>query len=112
MPVSPWAGKPADPSLLTNVPRLVTAYYTGRPDPSVPGQRIVFGTSGHRGCSLDTSFNEAHILAMTQAICDYRKAQGIGGPLFLGVDTHALSAPAFETALEVLAANGVDALID
>jgi phosphoglucomutase len=112
MPVSPLAGKPADPSILVNVPRLVTAYYTERPDPAVAGQRVVFGTSGHRGSSLDNAFNEAHILAMTQAICHYRKQQGIDGPLFLGIDTHALSEPAFASALEVLAANGVDVMVD
>jgi phosphoglucomutase len=112
MEVSPLAGKPADPSILINVPRLVTAYYTGRPDPSIPGQRVVFGTSGHRGCSLDNAFNEAHILAITQAICFYRKQQGIDGPLFIGIDTHALSEPAFASALEVLAANGVEVMID
>ncbi|HWN12322.1 MAG TPA: alpha-D-glucose phosphate-specific phosphoglucomutase, partial [Candidatus Dormibacteraeota bacterium] len=105
MQVSPLAGKPADASILINVPRLVTAYYTGRPDPSVPGQRVVFGTSGHRGSSLDNAFNEAHILAITQAICLYRKQQSIDGPLFIGSDTHALSDPAFASALEVLAAN-------
>src|SRR5215510_6869453 len=102
MAVSPLAGQPADPSILINVPRLLTAYYTERPDPSVPEQRVVFGTSGHRGCSLDTAFNEAHILAITQAICLYRKQQGIDGPLYIGIDTHALSEPAFKTALEVL----------
>ncbi len=112
MQVSPLAGKPAEPSLLVDVPRLVTAYYTGRPDPSVPAQRVAFGTSGHRGSSLDDSFNEAHILAVTQAICLYRRGQGIDGPLYLGVDTHALSAPAFASALEVLAANGVEVMID
>jgi len=112
MPVSPYAGKPADPSLLINVPRLVTAYYTGRPDPSVPGERVAFGTSGHRGCSLDNAFNEAHILAITQAICLYRTQQGIDGPLFMGIDTHALSEPAFASALEVLAANGVEVMVD
>jgi phosphoglucomutase len=112
MAISPLAGKPADPSILINVPRLVTAYYTGRPDPSVPAQRVVFGTSGHRGSSLDNSFNEAHILAITQAICLYRKRQSIDGPLFIGVDTHALSEPAFASALEVLAANGGDVMVD
>lgn len=112
MPISPLAGKPADPLLLTNVPRLVTAYYTGRPDPAVPAQRVAFGTSGHRGCALDHSFNEAHILAITEAICRYRKQQGIDGPLYLGMDTHALSEPAFISALEVLAANGVEVMID
>ena len=112
MPVSVLAGKPADPLSLVNVPKLVTAYYTGRPDPSQPGQRVAFGTSGHRGSSLDNAFNEAHILAITQAICLYRKTNSIDGPLFLGVDTHALSEPAFASALEVLAANGVDVMID
>jgi len=112
MPVSPYAGKPADPSLLTNVPRLVTAYYTGQPDPSVPSERVAFGTSGHRGCSLDNAFNEAHILAITQAICLYRTEQRIDGPLFIGIDTHALSEPAFASALEVLAANGVEVMVD
>src|ERR1051325_6548222 len=111
MKISPLAGKPADPSLLINVPRLVTAYYTGRPDPSVPAQRVVFGTSGHRGSAFDNAFNEAHILAITQAICLYRKQQGIDGPLYIGIDTHALSEPAFASALEVLAANGVDVMV-
>ena len=112
MPVSVLAGKPADPLSLVNVPKLVTAYYTGRPDPSQPMQRVAFGTSGHRGSSLDSAFNEAHILAITQAICLYRKTNSIDGPLFLGIDTHALSEPAFASALEVLAANGVDVMID
>src|SRR5688572_26037351 len=112
MEVSKLAGKPADPSLLINVSRLITAYYTRRPDPSVPAQRVVFGTSGHRGSALDNAFNEAHILAITQAICLYRKQHQIDGPLFLGMDTHALSEPAFATALEVLAANGVEVMID
>jgi len=112
MAISPLAGKPADPSLLINVPRLVTAYYTGRPDPSLPAQRVVFGTSGHRGSALDNAFNEAHILAITQAICLYRKQQSIDGPLYIGIDTHALSEPAFASALEVLAANGVDVMVD
>src|SRR6476620_253339 len=112
MAISPLSGKPADPSLLINVPRLVTAYYTGRPDPSVPAQRVVFGTSGHRGSALDNAFNEAHILAITQAICLYRKQQSIDGPLYIGIDTHALSEPAFASALEVLAANGVDVMVD
>src|SRR5258705_1312215 len=107
MPISPLAGKPADQSLLINVPRLLTAYYTGEPNPSVPAQRVVFGTSGHRGSALDNSFNEAHILAITQAICLYRRQQSIDGPLYIGVDTHALSEPAFASALEVLAAKGV-----
>jgi phosphoglucomutase len=112
MQVSPLAGKPADQSILINVPRLVSAYYTGRPDPSVPAQRVVFGTSGHRGSAFDNAFNESHILAITQAICLYRKEQGIDGPLFIGIDTHALSEPAFASALEVLAANGVDVMVD
>ena len=112
MAISPLAGKPADPSLLINVPRLVTAYYTGQPDPSVPAQRVVFGTSGHRGSALDNAFNEAHILAITQAICLYRKHQSIDGPLYIGIDTHALSEPAFASALEVLAANGVEVMVD
>jgi phosphoglucomutase len=112
MPISPLAGKPADPSLLINVPRLVTAYYTGQPDPSVPAQRVVFGTSGHRGSALDNAFNEAHILAITQAICLYRKQQSIDGPLYIGIDTHALSEPAFASALEVLAANSVEVMVD
>ena len=111
MTVSPFAGKPAKASMLVNVPRLVTAYYTEIPDPSVPEQRIVFGTSGHRGSAFKNSFNEWHVLAISQAICQYRKLQGIDGPLFLGIDTHALSIPAFASALEVLAANGVDVMI-
>jgi len=105
------AGKPAPRSLLTNIPRLVAAYYTRRPDASVPEQRVSFGTSGHRGSSLNNSFNEAHILAISQAICEYRKSQGVGGPLFLGMDTHALSEPAFASAIEVFAANGVEVYI-
>ncbi len=112
MHVSPLAGKPAEPSILVDVPRLVTAYYTGRPDPSVPAQRVAFGTSGHRGSSFDNAFNETHILAITQAICLYRREQEIDGPLYLGIDTHALSAPAFASALEVLAANGVEVMVD
>ena len=112
MTVSPLAGKPAHPSMLVNVARLVSAYYTERPDPSVREQRISFGTSGHRGSSLRCGFNEAHILAVSQAICLYRRQRQITGPLFLGMDTHALSEPAFVTALEVLAANGVEVMID
>ena len=103
----PLAGQPAPRSLLVNVPRLITAYFSATPDLSQPAQRVAFGTSGHRGTSLDGSFNEAHILATTQAICDERATQGIDGPLFLGIDTHALSEPAMVTALEVLVANGV-----
>ncbi|KUG29090.1 phosphoglucomutase [hydrocarbon metagenome] len=111
MPVHPLAGKPAPRSILVNVPRLVAAYFATQPDPDDPAQQVAFGTSGHRGGSLDGSFNETHILAVTQAICDYRKAAGITGPLFLGMDTHALSEAAFVTALEVLAANGVTVMI-
>ena len=106
------AGQSAEPSMLVNIPRLMTAYYTGRPDPSVREQRVAFGTSGHRGSALDSGFNEAHILAITQAICLYRQRQGIDGPLFLGIDTHALSESACASALEVLAANRVDVMID
>jgi len=109
--VSPLAGKPATPAMLVDVPKLITAYYTERPDPSVPAQRVVFGTSGHRGSAFDRSFNEWHILAISQAICLYRRQQKIDGPLFLGMDTHALSVPALATALEVLAANGVDVML-
>jgi len=108
---SPLAGKLAPPELLVNVPRLVTAYYTEVPDPALPGQRVSFGTSGHRGSAFDASFNEWHILAISQAVCDYRKRRRIDGPLFLGVDTHALSAPAQASALAVLAANGVDVML-
>jgi len=98
--------------MLVNVPRLVAAYYSEKPDPNIRDQRVAFGTSGHRGSSLHTAFNELHILATTQAICDYRRAQSIDGPLFLGIDTHALSEPAFVSAMEVLAANGVEVMID
>jgi phosphoglucomutase len=111
MKISPLAGKPAEQNILVNIPRLVTAYYTGIPDPVIPGQRVAFGTSGHRGSSLKNSFNENHILAITQAICFYRKEQKIDGPLYLGFDTHALSAPAFATSMEVLAANDVEVMI-
>ena len=109
--LSPLAGKPAPLDILVDVPRLVTAYYALRPDPSVREQRVSFGTSGHRGSSFDATFNEAHVLAITQAICVWRKQHTIDGPLFLGFDTHALSAPAFATALEVLAGNGVVVMI-
>ena len=109
--VSPFAGKPARPAMLVNVPKLITAYYADTPDPSVPGQRVAFGTSGHRGSALDTAFNEDHILAISQAICLYRAEHSIDGPLFLGMDTHALSVPARASALEVLAANGVTVMI-
>jgi phosphoglucomutase len=109
--VSPLAGKPASLSMLVDVPRLVTAYYTEEPDFAVPAQRVAFGTSGHRGSAFERSFNEGHVLAISQAICDYRKRHSIGGPLFLGIDTHALSVPACASALEVLAANGVDVML-
>src|SRR5437899_8502780 len=105
--VSPLAGKPAPASMLVNVPRLVTAYFTGKPDPKIPSQRVAFGTSGHRGSAFDTAFNEAHILAISQAICHHRRQAGIDGPLFIGIDTHALSRPALASAPEVLAANGL-----
>ena len=108
----PLAGQPAPESLLVNVPKLVTAYYAAHPDPAEPAQRVAFGTSGHRGSSLQLGFNQAHILAITQAICRYRRAHGINGPLFLGWDTHALSEPARVSALEVLAANGVEVMVD
>ena len=111
MKTSSAAGKPTDPSILVNVPKLITAYYELRPDPSDARQRVVFGTSGHRGSAFEVAFNEWHILAITQAICDYRKLQDIDGPLFLGMDTHALSEPAFASALEVLAANDVDVML-
>ena len=104
-------GEPAPESVLEDIPRLVTAYYTQRPDPAAAAQRVAFGTSGHRGSSLRASFNDAHIAAISQAVCSYRKKKGIDGPLFMGFDTHALSAPAFATALEVLAANGVETMI-
>ena len=109
--ISPLAGQPAPKSILVDVAALLAAYADLTPDPSVPAQRVAFGTSGHRGSSLARSFNAAHILAISQAICEYRKSQGIDGPLFIGADTHALSQPAFENALEVLAANGVDTMI-
>jgi phosphoglucomutase len=111
MTVHHLAGKPAPKSMLVNIPRLVTTYYTGHPDPAKKSQRVTFGTSGHRGSSFENSFNEDHILATTQAICDYRAANGINGPLFLGKDTHALSEPSLTTALEVLAANGVEVML-
>ncbi|MEA2738817.1 MAG: phosphoglucomutase [Acetobacteraceae bacterium] len=110
--VSPHAGKTLDASLLVNIPRLVTAYFTGKPDPAVPAQRVAFGTSGHRGSAFDNAFNEHHILAISQAICEHRRRNGINGPLFIGADTHALSDPALASALEVFAANGVDTMVD
>src|SRR6266496_2057100 len=112
MDVSPRAGHPADPSQLVNVDQLIRAYYDLTPDPTNSGQRVAFGTSGHRGSAFRAAFNEAHILAITEAICRYRQQQGYDGPLFLGRDTHALSEPAFRTALEVLAAHAVEVRID
>lgn len=112
MSTHPLAGQPASAAMLANIPRLITAYYTERPDPNALEQRVAFGTSGHRGSALKGSFNEAHILAISQAICEYRRQQEVTGPLFLGMDTHALSEPAFVSALEVLAANGVEVMID
>jgi phosphoglucomutase len=109
--ISPLAGKPAPKSILVDVPKLLAAYVDLKPDPSVAAQRVAFGTSGHRGSSLKRSFNETHILAISQAICEYRKSKGIDGPLFIGCDTHALSQPAFDNALEVLAANGVETMV-
>ncbi|GAA0722967.1 phosphoglucomutase (alpha-D-glucose-1,6-bisphosphate-dependent) [Dokdonella soli] len=106
--ISPLAGTPAQPGHLVDISRLVDAYYTNKPDPSVPAQRVSFGTSGHRGSSFASSFNENHVLAISQAICEHRKREGIDGPLFIGIDTHALSAPALESAVEVLTANSVD----
>ena len=111
MSLNPLAGKPAPRDILVNVPRLITAYYQEVPDPAIPSQRVAFGTSGHRGSAFDAAFNEWHILAITQGICEYRKKQGTDGPLFLGMDTHALSEPALASALEVLAANGVDVML-
>jgi phosphoglucomutase len=109
--VSSLAGKPAPPSMLVNVPALVTAYYVEQPDPTIAAQRVGFGTSGHRGSAIENTFNEWHVLAISQAICDYRKWQKISGPLFLGIDTHALSVPACASALEVLAANDVEVML-
>ncbi|MCU1729417.1 phosphoglucomutase (alpha-D-glucose-1,6-bisphosphate-dependent) [Pseudomonas sp. 7P_10.2_Bac1] len=111
MTLSPLAGKPAPAQLLVDIPRLVTAYYTGQPDAAIATQRVAFGTSGHRGSSFDLSFNEWHVLAISQAICLYRQFKGINGPLFVGIDTHALSTPAGASALEVFAANGVETMI-
>ncbi len=111
-PLSPLAGKPVPPSLLVNIPRLMTAYFALSPDPAIAAQRVAFGTSGHRGSAFAAAFNEAHILAITQAVCLYRRRVGTDGPLFLGMDTHALSEAAFATAIEVLAANGVETMID
>ena len=110
--ISPLAGKPVTQAMLVDVDRLTAAYYSGEPDPAIVAQRVAFGTSGHRGSAFDNTFNEAHILAISQAICLYRKRKGIEGPLFIGIDTHALSQPALASALEVFAANGVDSMID
>ncbi len=112
MTISPLAGKLLPPSALVDVPRLVTAYFTISPDPANPAQRVSFGTSGHRGSAFDGTFNEAHILAISQAVCQHRSGAGVDGPLFIGIDSHALSRPALATALEVFAANGVEAFID
>src|SRR5215831_13335646 len=111
MGISPLAGKPAPRGVLVDLARLEREYYAHKPDPGNAGERVSFGTSGHRGSSLRGSFTEAHILAITQAICEYRRQQGIDGPLYMGKDTHALSRPAERTALEVLAANGVNVVI-
>ena len=108
----PAAGKPVAASALANIPKLVTAYFAAKPDPADPAQRVAFGTSGHRGSSLKHSFNEDHILATTQAICDHRREAGLTGPLFVGIDTHALAEPALASAIEVFAANGVDIMVD
>src|SRR5437660_9695807 len=110
--INPRAGKLAEPSMLANIPRLVTAYFAGRPDPAIAAQRVSFGTSGHRGSALNHAFNEAHILSISQALCEHRRRAGIDGPLFMGIDTHALAEPAFASALEVFCANGVDVMID
>jgi len=110
--INPLAGKTVEPSMLANIPRLVTAYFAGKPDPSLQAQRVAFGTSGHRGSAFNNAFNEAHILAISQAVCDHRRSRGITGPLFVGIDTHALAEPALASALEVFAANGVEAMID
>ncbi|MDY0223763.1 MAG: phosphoglucomutase, alpha-D-glucose phosphate-specific, partial [Desulfobacterium sp.] len=104
MKIHPFAGKTAPKSMLANIPRLVSSYYTHQPDASKPAQQVAFGTSGHRGSSLKNSFNEGHILAISQALCEYRTSQHIDGPLFMGMDTHALSEPALASALEVFAA--------
>jgi len=109
--VNPLAGKPATPAMLANIPRLVTAYFAGQPDPKIAAQRVAFGTSGHRGSSLNHAFNENHIVAISQALCDHRNKIGIDGPLFIGIDTHALAEPALASALEVFAANGVEVMI-
>src|SRR5258708_23327327 len=111
MKISPLAGHPPPPAMLLDVAKRVRASYAEIPDPAVPAQRVAFGTSGHRGSSFERTFNEWHVLAISEAICRYRRQQGIGGPLFLGFDTHALSVPACTTAVEVLAANGIDIML-
>jgi phosphoglucomutase len=110
--IHPLAGTIAAPSMLVNVPRLVTAYFTNKPDPKIASQRVAFGTSGHRGSAFNNAFNDAHILSISQALCDHRQRSGITGPLFIGIDTHALAEPALASALEVFAANGVSVMID
>jgi phosphoglucomutase len=110
--INPLAGTIAAPSMLANVPRLVTAYFANRPDPKTPSQRVAFGTSGHRGSAFNNAFNEAHIISISQALCDHRQRSGISGPLFVGIDTHALAEPALASALEVFAANGITVMID
>jgi phosphoglucomutase len=109
---NPAAGKPVSPHSLANVPRLITSYFASKPDGADPAQRVSFGTSGHRGSSLKKSFNEDHVLATSQAICDYRRLAGVTGPLFIGIDTHALAEPALTSATEVFVANGIDIMID
>jgi phosphoglucomutase len=110
--INPKAGQTVEPSMLANIPRLVTAYFAGKPDPKVAAQRVAFGTSGHRGSAFNDAFNEAHILAISQALCDHRCEKNLSGPLFMGIDTHALAEPALASALEVFAANGVEVMID
>jgi phosphoglucomutase len=110
--IHPLAGKTVPTSMLANIPRLVTAYFADKPDPKIPSQRVAFGTSGHRGSALNCAFNEAHILAISQALCDHRRDKNLSGPLFIGIDTHALAEPALASALEVFAANGVEVMID
>jgi phosphoglucomutase len=111
MNISPLAGHPAPTEMLLDVPALIAAYFREIPDPAVRSERVSFGTSGHRGSAFDRTFNEHHVLAISEAICRYRRAHSINGPLFLGIDTHALSAPACATAFEVLAAHGVDVML-
>ena len=110
--INPLAGKTVEPPMLANIPRLVTAYFAGKPDPSIQSQRVAFGTAGHRGSALNNAFNEAHILSVSQALCDDRRKRGITGPMFVGIDTHALAEPALASALEVFAADGVEVMVD